>query len=134
VQVQRHVEPLEPVEQRGEPGVVEKDAVRAQRAVDQRADQAEIADGAVELVGPGLRVRGGQGGEAGEPVRVRAHRPGQPVVGLAGAGQPFRAPERLRGRRGVRDDLQVDAAGVHVGQTCLTEIAEPVVHPLAPRG
>jgi hypothetical protein len=34
----------------------------------------------------------------------------------------------------VRDDLQVDAAGVHVGQTCLTEIAELVVHPLAPRG
>src|SRR5690242_21473220 len=38
-----------------------------------------------------LRVRRRQGGEAGEPARVRARRPGQPVVGLAGAGQSFRS-------------------------------------------
>jgi hypothetical protein len=43
-------------------------------------------------------------------------------------------PQPLGGRRDVRDDLQVDAVRVHVRQPALTEIAELVVHPLAPRG
>ena len=91
-------------------------------------------DGALELGGRGHRVRGRQGGEAGEPVRVRAHRRGQPVVGLAGAGDPLGPVEPLGGRRHMRDDLQVDAVGVHVGQPRLAEIAQLVVYPLAPRG
>ena len=45
---------------------------------------------------------------------MRVHGGGQPVVGLAGPGQPLGSLQSLRGRRHVRDDLHVDAVGVQV--------------------
>ena len=66
VQVERDVQLLEPGEQWLEPRIVEERAVRSQRAVDQGADEAEVADRALQLVRGRGGIAGGQGREPGE--------------------------------------------------------------------
>ena len=60
--------------------------------------------------------------EAREPARVGAHGFGELVVALLtmGGGQIARC---------VRDDLQSDLAGVHIGNALGAELKKPVIEP-----
>ena len=128
MQVERDVQLLKPGEQRLEPRIVEERAVRSQRAVDQRADEAEAADRALQLVRGRGGIAGGQRREPGEPARVAGDRGGELIV---------RAPRRLdgpgpgellRGRGDVRDHLHVDPRRVHVREPVLAEVKQHVTH------
>src|SRR6185503_17622615 len=104
-------------------------------AVDHRALEAELADAALELGGGRLRIRGRQGGEAGEAFRVRFHGVGEPVVRIARHGDRDVGAERLRAGRAEREHLHVDAGRVHVREPALAEVEvlrdDVVAHHLA---
>jgi len=129
MQVERHIERGEPPQQHIEPLIVEERAVGAQRAVDHPAHEPEVPDRARQLVGRGLGRRGGQRGEPREPRGVPGDRRGQVVVRPPRRGDPRRARQPLRGRLRVRDDLHVDAGGVHVGQAGLVQVPQRLIEP-----
>ena len=123
MQVQRHAETLEAREQHVEARVVEE--APAGVAVDHRALHAELADRALELVRRRARVGRGQGGEGGEALRVLVDRARELVVGFAREGHGgLGVVEVLDARRGMADDLQVDAGGVHGRQPSLAQIEQ----------
>jgi hypothetical protein len=133
VQVERDVQLLKPGEQWLEPRIVEERAVRSQRAVDQRADEAEVADGALQLVRGRGRIAGGQGGEPGEPAWVAGDRGGELII-RAPCGLGGLSPAKLlRGRGNVRDDLHVDACRVHLREPALAEVKQHVTQAGVPR-
>jgi hypothetical protein len=122
VQVERHVEALEALEQRRERPVVEEATGRV--AVDHRAEEAELADRALELVRRGRGIGGRQRGKAREAVGVLAHRRREDVVGVACQRHRGCGVEVLHARRGVADDLQIDPRGVHRRDPPLAEVGE----------
>jgi len=63
-----------------------KDA--AGHAVDHRALEAELGDGALQFVGGGARVGGRHHGEGGKTIRVALNRLMEPVIGAARQGRP----------------------------------------------
>src|SRR3984957_2781536 len=132
MQVERDVQLLKPGEQRLEPRIVEERAVRAQRAVDQRADEAEAADRALKLVRGREWVAGRRRRDPGEPARMAGDRGGELIVraprGLDGPGPA----ELLRGRGNVRDHLHVDPRRVHVSEPALAEVKQHLTHARVP--
>src|SRR5271169_6340089 len=66
--IDRHVELGGPLPDRPEPLIVVKDA--AGHAVDHRALEAELGDGALQFVGCGARVGGWHNSEGGKTIRV----------------------------------------------------------------
>ncbi|HLK02726.1 MAG TPA: hypothetical protein VKU39_22845, partial [Streptosporangiaceae bacterium] len=102
VQVQRHVQLLEPGQQLPESRVVEERPIGAEGAVHDPAGEAELANRPGQLAGRRRRISGRQGGEAREPVRMSTDRAGQRVVGLPRPVRAGRPGEALRRRRRVR--------------------------------
>ena len=89
--------------------------------------EAELGHRALELVGGGFRIGGGQRGEGGKALRVgRAHL-GQAVVDRAReVGGDFDR-EFLCRRRAVREHLDVDAGLVHFLDAQRAKVVEPRV-------
>jgi hypothetical protein len=124
VQVQRHVERLAGLEDRPALGVVHVETLRVR--IDDHTLQAERLDGALDLARRGLgRVRRHRG-QRSEAARMLAHRCGHLVV--AGDRQLHRGVgvEQLHARAGERQDREIDAGGVHVGQAAAVEILQPL--------
>ena len=76
------------------------------------------------FVGGGLGRRGRQRGEAGEAIGVLGDGAREGVVRLARQRDRGVGIEVLDARRGVADDLKVDAGLVHGGQAALAEVGE----------
>jgi hypothetical protein len=92
--------------------------------VDDDADQAEFARAPLDLDG---RVRGvlrRDRGQPAEPVRVPPARLGQLIVGQSGHGDRPVPVQDLGAGAGQRDDLPVDARGVHVRDPPLAQILQ----------
>jgi hypothetical protein len=119
MQIDRHVERLGAREDRPVARIVDEVAVR--KPVDHRALEAEPGDAALELIGGRRRIAGRQRGEAREALRRRRDDRGEPVVDAPAELDRARR-DLLQGRRAVRQDLDVDAALVHVFQARLTDI------------
>ena len=79
-------------------GLVE--VVAAEMVVDQRAAEAELADGAVEFLDGGIRVLHRQRGEPAEPGRVLGDDAGEVVVDRATQETPRHFPDAVQ--RGVQ--------------------------------
>ena len=127
VEVERQVERLGGLEDRPEFGVVEVFVIDV--GIDDRADEAEVL-APLQFGGgvPGvLRCDGGEGAEA---VGVLLAGDGQLIVGQRGHRDRPVGRERIRTRRADRQDLAVDARGVHVGQASLPEIRQSFAHEL----
>ena len=120
MQIERHVERCRPLENRPEPLVVEKDAVG--QPVDHRTLKAEPRYGAFELVRRRFRVGGRDRGKPGKAVGMSADGFMKPVVGAAREAHRGLGVHLLHAGVGVRQDLQVDAGGVHFGDAALSDI------------
>ena len=90
-----------------------------------RALEAEPGDGALQFGGGGYRVGSRQRSESGETVGMGGDGFGETVIGAT------REPHGklgirhfLRARRGVRQNLNVDAGRVHLGNAALADIVE----------
>jgi hypothetical protein len=93
--------------------------------VDQRAAEAELADGAAEFLGRCNRVLHRQRGEPAEPVRMLGHDPRQVVVGEPGLVPGGRRVDvGLQPGDGQRQHLDVDARRVHLRQPVLGEVGK----------
>ncbi len=125
--VERHVEGGGALENRPEPLVVEKEPVG--QPVDERPLEAEPGDGALELVGRGLRVGGRDRGKGGKPVGMGAHRLGQSVIGAARKADRHLGVHLLQAGIGVRQHLKIDAGLVHLLQPQRADIVEPLDQP-----
>ena len=100
--------------------------------VDDRADEAEVL-APLQFGGGVPGVLGCDGGEGAEAVGVLLAGDGQLIVGQRGhRGRPVGC-ERIRTRRADRQDLAVDARGVHVCQASLPEIRQSFAHELRTR-
>ncbi len=125
VQIDGRAKRLRAREQRLVGGIIEVAALTV--AVDQCADKAQFGYRTLQFGRRGVGILRRQCGEAAEPVRVRAHRFGQVIVG---------SPGEVDGARDVclvldagveqRQDLQIDTGGVHL----LDAKRAPVVQPL----
>ena len=125
MEVDRHVELLGALVDRPVFLVVEEFAVG--HAVQHGALEAELGDRALEFVGGGLRIDGGERREGGKALRVGRADLGQAVVDRA--RQVGRDLDRqLLGRgRAVREHLDVDAGLVHFLDAQGAQIVEPLV-------
>ena len=121
MQVDRHVQPCGPLEDRPEALVVEEDAVG--EAVDHAALETKL-DGALQLVGGGRRVRRRQRRESGKALGMSADGRMQAVVDLPRERDRAVAGQLLGSGRAVRDDLHVDAGLVHFLQAQLAQVVE----------
>jgi hypothetical protein len=122
VQVDRRVQVLRGLEDGPELRVVQVLALGV--GVDDDAHQAELASAALDFLGRGGRVLGRDRGQPAEPVRVPSARLGQLVVGQRGHGDSAVPVQDLDARAGQRDDLPVDAGGVHVGDPPFAEVLQ----------
>ena len=82
---------------------------------------------ALQLVGGGFRRGGGQGGEGGESLRIGLNDRVQPIVCLPCKPHGSLRGEPLRGRRAVRQHLQVDPRLIHLAQTQRADIEQPLL-------
>ena len=91
--------------------------------IDDRADEAEVL-APLQFGGGVSGVLGCDGGECAEAVGVLLAGDGQLIVGQrCHRGRPVGC-ERIRTRRGDRQDLAVDPRGVHVCQASFPEIRQ----------
>jgi hypothetical protein len=124
MQVDRHVERLGALVDRPELLQIQELAL-AGEPVQHRAFEAEPSHRALELVGRGRRIRGGQLREGGEFFRMLFHDLAQPVIGLARERHGDLRCHALQGWRAVREHLEVDPCFVHLAQPQLAEVEEP---------
>ncbi len=130
VQIERHVERLDRAPERPvlRQVVIEHGVRRAGlgKAVDQRADKAELLDAARQFRGSGLRVLHRQRGKGGKAAGALGALVGEHVVGLArhrdGA---LDVVDRLDRRRVERQDHHFDAVFVHLGKAHVLDVDEP---------
>ena len=130
MQVERHVELLD----RGPERPISLEVVVGRRvgiadlgeAVGERAAEAEIAHAALEFADGELRVLHRQRGERRKTVRPLRHLLGQKIVGLARdfVGS-LRVGDCLHGRRVEREDHDLHAVLVHLGEPLVVKIEEP---------
>ena len=106
-------------------GIVEILALRV--AVDHHALEAELL-AAGDLVRAPLRILRRDRGHADETARMARHRLGEPVVGANHHRFGLVGFEDLNARRGQRQDRDVDAGRVHVGDAAVAEIEQPLDH------
>jgi hypothetical protein len=99
-------------EARPEELIVQETAIHV--AVDQRADEAVVAHGALQLGRGGVGVAHRQGGESEEPVRIRRAGVDHRVVGLPGQFDGQRYLDGLDSGH-VGEDLHVETGCVHRG-------------------
>jgi hypothetical protein len=132
VQVDRRVQGLRGLEDGPELRVVQVLALGV--GVDDDADQAEFPRAALDFLGRGRRVLRRDRGQPAEPVRVLAARLGQLVVGQSGHGDRPVPVQDLDAGAGQRDDLPVDAGGVHVGDPPVAEVLQAGQHRGGPFG
>jgi hypothetical protein len=132
VQVDRRVQGLRGLEDGPELRVVQVLALGV--GVDDDADQAEFGGAAFDFLGRSRRVLRRDSGQPAEPVRVPTAGLGQLVVGQRGHGDgPVRVQD-LDAGAGQRDDLPVDAGGIHVGDPPVAEILQAGQHRGGPFG
>ncbi len=123
VDVDRHVEVHGRREQAFIARVIEEAAFG--RAVDERADEAQLLHGAHELAGGGIRALHRQDGEPGEAIWMAGNGGRQMVVHLAGDGDAFVAGHEIGAGAGVGQHLHRDAGLVHRPQTPLADLGRP---------
>jgi hypothetical protein len=92
--------------------------------VDHRAGEGLISKAVFELFGRLIRYRDRQGSEAGQSFRLLGHGFGQRVIGIARESSCLSRFQLLHARRGQRDDLHVDAGGIHLGDPSLADVAQ----------
>ena len=126
MEVERDVEGLCPLKNGPEAPVVQENAVG--EAVDHRALKAEGGHGPIELGGGGFGIGRWQRGEGGEAVGVERDGLGQAVVGAASHPDGGLGVKPLDRWCAVREDLDVDAGGVHVLEPRLSDVIELVEH------
>ena len=125
MQVDGHVHRFGRFEHRRELRLVEIVAQRV--AVDDHGAHAELVHGAVDFL-RGIRgILRRHGDHAGVARGVLAAGFGELVVGVDGERGAGGRVEHLHARGGERDDLVVDAAGIHVAETAVAEILQPFV-------
>ncbi len=122
--IDRHIELGGPFPDRPEPLIIVKDA--AGHAVDHRAFEAELGDGALQFVGRGARIGGRHHGEGGKTIRVALNRLMKPVIGPARQRRPGFGVDRLQSGDRMRQDLQIDAGLIHLADAQRAEIVEPL--------
>ncbi len=122
--VDRHVQGLGGLEDRPELLVVQIFVVGV--GADDHALQPQLGHPPLDLLGGGGRVLGRAGGEGGEAVRALGDLLGDPVVGEGGEAYRLVLVHDLHARRGQRQDLHVDARGVHVGEALIAHIGHAV--------
>ena len=127
MQIDRHSQRFGGLEHRPEELVVEVAAVDV--TVDQGADEAVVADGALEFGDGGLRVAHRQGGEPEEPAGMLGDRGDDRVVGLSGQFDGLRELDGFDAGH-VGQDLHVDAGSVHRGDPPLAEVFDARRRPL----
>nr|WP_279582093.1 hypothetical protein [Fodinicola feengrottensis] len=111
MQVDRHAQADRAFQDGPEVRVVQVAATAV--AVDDRAGEPQLADGPGQLVGGLSRRRGRDGGEAGQPGRVRSYRRGERVVAAPGQRDGLFGGELLDAGGGQGQHGEVDTAGVH---------------------
>jgi hypothetical protein len=94
--------------------------------VDGRSLEAKLANGPIEILRGGCRGCGWQHGEPGQTARVAFHRVSQLIVDVTRHSRRLSSGELLDSGRIQRQDLHIDAGGVHLRDTAVAEIAEPV--------
>ena len=97
-----------------------------------RAFEAELGDGAFELVGRGLGVHGRQRREGRETFRVGGTDLGETIVHLARQVSCDIGAEFLGRGRAVRQHLDVDAGLVHFLEPQAAEVEKPLVGLIPP--
>src|SRR6185312_15165331 len=107
MEVNRYIELLGAFVDRPELLEVEKLAIR--HAVQHRALESELGNGAIELVSGGLRIDGRQGGKGGKTLGIGRANLGKSIIDLTGEAGGDVSSELLGGRRAVREHLDVDA-------------------------
>ena len=126
MQIDRHIELLHPLPEREIPVLIE--IVATGLAVDQRALEPEILDGALQFVGRGADILHRQMGEAGIAMRPLLYLARQQVVGAA------RQPDRalgiglgLHAGGGDRKHGDIDAGLVHGLEPQLVEVGKALL-------
>src|SRR6185437_12633533 len=130
MEVNRYIELLGAFVDRPELLEVEKLAIR--HAVQHRALESELGNGAIELVSGGLRIDGRQGGKGGKTLGIGRANLGKSIIDLTGEAGGDVSSELLGGRRAVREHLDVDACRIHLLEAQAAEIKEPFVRFVAP--
>src|ERR1039458_5427387 len=97
-------------------------------AEEEGAVEAELGDGALELLRGCGRRGGGESGEALEPVRVGVHELGDAVVRLDLQAGGLVGQKVVQAGRGERDHLDVQPRLVHRRDPALSDLAEPLPH------
>jgi hypothetical protein len=128
MQIDRRAERFGGLQHRPEKFVVE--IATALMAVDHRTGEGLIADAAFELFGRLIRCRNRQRGEAGESCWLLGDCFGQRVIGVARECHRLSGFQLLDPRRGQRDDLDVDAGGIHLGDPLFADVAQVAHKPL----
>ena len=130
MQIDRYIQRLGTFEDRPEALVIDEQPLTVDdgEAMHHGALEAVLGDGALELIGGGLRIGRRQRGKGGKARWMRLHRQMQPVVGLT--CQPDRADrvEPVRAGRTLRDDLKVHTCLVHLADAQLAQIKQAVTH------
>ena len=111
-----------PARKSPEPFVVEEDPAR--QAIYHRPLEAELGDGALELVGRRVGVGSGQRGKSGERIGMGAHCLVEAVVGAARQRHGNFCIDLLEPWHRVRDHLQVDTGLVHFLQPQCAEMVQ----------
>jgi hypothetical protein len=128
MQIDRHTQLFGGFEHRPEELVVEEPAVDV--PVDQRADEAMIAYGALQFGRGGARVAHRQGGETEEPVRIRRDGADHRIVGLPGQFDSQRYLDGLDAGH-VGQDLHVETGRIHRGDPLLPQVKDARRRPTA---
>ena len=121
--VDRYLERLGAGEHRREVGVVEELAVDG--SVGHAAQEVELAHRVFELVGGGPRLAQRQRGKGAEAIRIgRNDLLGDPGIELAGVCDTLGSRQVLGTRRQGRQDLEVDAGRIHVGDAAGADVVD----------
>ena len=92
--------------------------------VDHRTDEAELFDAAGQLVDRGRGIGHRQRGEGPESIGIGCDCRCQAVVELAAPSHRLRGLQILHEVAEPREDLNVDAGGIHHREPALTDIVE----------
>lgn len=123
MQIYRRLQRFGDFEDLPEFGVVEEFTPRM--GVDDHALETQPMDSAFDFLGSRPWVLRRRRRQSREARGVSAHGFSDLIIGFDGQRVARRSVENLHARRCQRQDLQVDADGVHVGEPSVADVAQP---------
>ena len=123
VEVDRHFEGVGGLPEGEKAGIVQEGAAGV--AVHKGSGKAEGLDAALKFAGGGCGIGQVEAGEASKAGGMILDGRGEFIVGTMDEGGGVGGRQVFKADGGYGEDLQIDRAGVHVGQADLTEIDEP---------